>query len=382
MTNRKSLKDNKRWVVKVGSALLTNDGQGLNHSLISGLAAQIAFLREHGVEVILVSSGAVAAGMSRLGMVSRPEKVNELQATAAVGQAFLVRQYEQAFKPFAINIAQVLLTHADIANRQRYLNAKRTLSTLLDLGVLSVVNENDTVATDEICFGDNDSLGALVANLVEADVLVILTDQNGLYTADPRRNDDAKLLSEVTAGDETLVAMASGGSAVGRGGMVTKLSAATTASRSGASTIIAHGQEPEVLRRLYEGEALGTLLVASDRLASKKQWMAGQMRIAGSVTVDDGAAKVLHNSGKSLLAVGVLGVTGSFERGELISCVTQAGVEIARGLSNYSAAEVHKIKGRSSELIAELLGYGGDDELIHPDNLVILAQRGSLNENH
>lgn len=372
MSDRAGIKAKKRWVVKVGSALLTNDGEGLHRDTVVSLAEQIAFLRDQDTEVILVSSGSVAAGVSQLGMTTRPSKLNDLQAAAAVGQASLVRHYEDAFQPFGINTAQVLLTHSDIANRARYLNAKSTLMRLLKLGVLTIVNENDTVATDEICFGDNDSLGSLVANLVEADLLVILTDQNGLYTADPRSNPDAQLLSEVRANDETLMGMATGGTSIGRGGMVTKLSAAQIASRSGASTIIANGREPQILERLYNGETLGTLLLASDRVASKKQWMAGQMRIAGKVMVDAGAEKVLMQLGRSLLPVGVTLVEGEFKRGELISCVNQADVEIARGLSNYSAEEVEVLKGQPSEKIAELLKYSGDHELIHRDNLVLL----------
>ena len=372
MTVRQSLKDKKRWVVKIGSALLTNDGEGLSKSMIECLAKEIAFLRDKGIEVILVSSGSVAAGFSQLGMTSRPEKVNELQAAAAVGQASLVRHYEEAFKPFDIPIAQVLLTHADIANRERYLNAQSALTKLLELGVLSVVNENDTVATEEICFGDNDNLAALVANLVGAQVLVILTDQDGLYTADPRSNPDATLLNEVDANDESLLAMASGGSSVGRGGMVTKLTAAQTASLSGASTVIASGREPDVLSKLYQGEQLGTLLRSQNRLASKKQWVAGQMKVAGSVVIDDGAEKVLLQSGSSLLTIGVLSAKGEFQRGQVISCINSKGVEVARGLSNYSASDVDKIKGKPSSEIFNLLGYGGDSELIHRDNLVVI----------
>ena len=372
MTVRESLKSHKRWVVKVGSALLTNDGQGLCKSVIKNLAEQIAFLRKQGIEVVLVSSGSVAAGVSQLGMIERPTKVNELQAAAAVGQASLVRHYEDAFHPYGISIAQVLLTHADIANRERYLNAQSTLTTLLSLGMLSVVNENDTVATDEICFGDNDNLAALVANLVGAEVLVILTDQNGLYTADPRTNPDAELLHEVDANDESLKVMASGGSSVGRGGMITKLTAAQTASLSGASTVIAYGRESNILESVYNGDQIGTLLVAHNRLTSKKQWMAGQMKVSGAVTVDDGAAKILKQPGKSLLMVGVTGVNGDFQRGELVRCLDSEGVEIARGLSNYSSDEIDKVKGKPSDELFELLGYGGDGELIHCDNLVVI----------
>jgi len=372
MIKRSTIKQCQRWIVKVGSSLLTDNGKGLNHAFIGELAAQIAWLREQGVEVILVSSGSVAAGVSKLSMPNRPDRVNELQAVAAVGQALLVRSYEEVFKPLGITIAQVLLTHADIANRERYLNAKSTLSQLLEYGVLTVVNENDTVATDEICFGDNDNLGALVANIVNADLLVILTDQNGLFTGDPRHDPHAELLSSVKAGDERLMTMASGSGTFGRGGMATKLTAARSASHSGASTIIASGRETEILKRLYAGDDLGTLLVASDRLASKKQWMAGQMRIAGTLVVDDGAAEVLQTSGRSLLPVGVIEVQGEFKRGELLSCVNADGAEVARGLSNYHSQEADKIKGAASKQIPELLGYGGDDELIHRDNLVVL----------
>lgn len=372
MSIRSTIKNKRRWVIKVGSALLTNDGEGLHRATIINLADQIAFLRYQGIEVVLVSSGSVAAGVSQLGMGSRPTRLNDLQAAAAVGQASLVRQYEQAFQPFNINIAQVLLTHADIANRERYLNAKSTLMRLIELGVLTVINENDTVSTEEICFGDNDSLGALVANLVEAELLVILTDQNGLYTADPRSNPDAKLLHEVSASDESLMPMASGGTSLGRGGMVTKLSAAHIASRSGADTLIANGREAGILQRLYKGEILGTLLKASERLSSKKQWMAGHMRIAGKLTIDDGAAAVLQQSGSSLLPVGLKAVEGDFKRGELVSCVSLSGAEVARGLCNYSAAEARSISGLSSEEIAAKLGYSGDHELIHRNNLVLI----------
>ncbi|MGK0375945.1 MAG: glutamate 5-kinase [Arenicella sp.] len=372
MSDRSSIKNNKRWVVKVGSALLTNDGEGLHRATITNLAEQIAYLRDKGIEVILVSSGSVAAGVSQLGMKARPSRVDELQAAAAVGQASLVRHYEEAFQPFSIQTAQVLLTHSDIANRERYLNARSTLLRLLELDVLTIVNENDTVATDEICFGDNDSLGSLVANLVGADLLVILTDQNGLYTADPRFNPDASLLHEASANDESLVAMATGGTSLGRGGMLTKLSAAQIASRSGASTLIANGRESQVLERLYQGEVLGTLLTASDRVPSKKQWMAGQMKIKGKVVIDDGAERVLQQSGKSLLPVGVISVVGDFMRGELISCVNQRGDEIARGLSSYSAEHARMIMGKGSESIRQLLPFAPDDELIHRDNLVLL----------
>ncbi|MEM7359499.1 MAG: glutamate 5-kinase [Pseudomonadota bacterium] len=370
--SRESIKDKQRWVVKVGSALLTNDGEGLNKDLIKQLATQISLLREQGHEVILVSSGAVAAGVKHLEMAQRPERVNELQAAAAVGQALLVREYEHAFAPDGINIAQVLLTHADIANRGRYLNAKNTLSKLLELGVMTVVNENDTVATEEICFGDNDNLAALVANLVDADLLVILTDQDGLFTADPRSDASVELISQADADDDSLKAMASGSASLGRGGMVTKLTAAQSASRCGASTIIANGRVADILLQLREGADYGTLLLAKRRLASRKQWMAGQMRISGTLTIDAGATRVLKNGGSSLLPVGVTAVSGNFNRGELLSCVDPSGAEVARGLSNYSSTEASLLIGKSSDLIGEILGYHGDDEMIHRDNLVLL----------
>ncbi len=372
MTARDLIKEKKRWVVKVGSALLTNDGQGLHVELIGQLAQQISFLRQRGIEVLLVSSGAVAAGMAQLGMPKRPEQVDALQAAAAVGQVTLIRQYEQAFKDYGIKTAQVLLTHSDIANRARYLNAKSTLTKLLELGVLTVVNENDTVATEEICFGDNDNLAALVANITDADLMVILTDQDGLYTSDPRLNSQAQLLSEVQADDEALLPMASGASTLGRGGMVTKLTAAQSAARSGASTVIANGRIEQVLERIFEGENLGTLLLAKQRIKSKKQWVAGQMRIQGTVVLDDGAVKVIKQDGSSLLVVGVVDVRGSFDRGELLSCIDCSGKEIARGLSNYNAEETGKLLGKSSGQIAEMLGYKVADELIHRDNLVVL----------
>lgn len=375
MGSRASVKGYKRWVVKVGSALLTNDGEGLQAKAIVSLAEQIAFLNERGVELILVSSGSVAAGVSQLGMAARPERMDHLQAAAAVGQASLIRHYEDAFRPFGINIAQVLLTHADIANRERYLNARGTLNKLLDLGVITVVNENDSVATEEIAFGDNDNLGALVANLIDADLLLILTDQDGLYTADPRTSPEAELLHQVEAQDSRLLSMAGDGSGVGsgvgRGGMQTKLLAAQTASLSGAATIIANGREPDIIKRLFEGDTVGTLLTPSSRVTSRKQWMAGQMKISGTVSIDDGACRVLQQSGKSLLAVGVTAVSGDFKRGELISCITADGKEIARGLSNYDADETIKIMGKASQRIVELLGYGSHDELIHRDNLVL-----------
>ncbi len=369
--DRAVLSQCRRWVVKVGSALLTDDGRGLNKEFVNNLVSQLISLRQEGIELVLVSSGSVAAGVSQLELPERPTQINELQAAAAVGQASLVRQYQDLFGSHKVTIAQVLLTHADIANRERYLNARSTMLTLLELGAVPIINENDTVATEEICFGDNDSLGALVANLVDAEVLVILTDQQGLYTADPRTDPAAELIRSAEADDESLTTLASGGSSVGRGGMVTKLSAARIASRSGAHTVIASGREHNVLSKIFSGDDVGTLLTAKMRVASRKQWVAGQMKLAGSVVLDDGAVEVLTSAGKSLLPVGVTAVKGDFARGSLISCVDQTGGEIARGLSNYSASEIAKIKGQSSERILDLLGYGGESELIHRDNMVL-----------
>ena len=369
---RSELKNYKRWVIKVGSALLTDNGKGLNLAFVEQLAEQIAFLREQEIEVILVSSGSVAAGLSQLGLDTRPQKINQLQAAAAVGQAALVQSYEQAFQPLSIGIAQVLLTHADIANRERYLNARSTLLTLLEYGQLVIINENDTVATEEICFGDNDSLAALVVNLIDAELLVILTDQQGLFTADPRIDAQAKLIQTARADDSSLMDMASGGSSVGRGGMVTKLTAAQIASKSGAHTVIASGRELNLLVRVYAGENLGTMLTSSARMASRKQWMAGQMKVAGAFTLDEGAVNVLCSAGKSLLPVGVTEIQGEFTRGACVKCVSPDGKEVARGLSNYSSDEARLIAGKSSAEAIALLGYGGESELIHRDNMVLV----------
>lgn len=374
MINREQLKQTRRWVVKIGSALLTNDGRGLNHEGIDGWVDQIAGLRREGVEVVLVSSGAVAEGMSRLGWNKRPSAMHELQAAAAIGQMGLVQAYESRFKRHGLHTAQILLTHDDLANRNRYLNARSTLRTLIDLGVVPVVNENDTVVTEEIRFGDNDTLGALVANLVEADLLVILTDQLGMYDKDPRRNADAQLLPEGRAGDPALVEMAGGSAgALGRGGMQTKVRAARFAARSGAATVIVGGRQERVLERVRSGERIGTLLLPDcEPLAARKQWLAGHLQMRGQLVLDDGAVRVLKEEGRSLLAVGVKAVGGEFGRGEMVSCVDERGREVARGLINYSSAETDLIKGVPSRRIEEILGYVDEPELIHRDNLVLL----------
>ena len=361
-------------VVKVGSSLVTNDGRGLDGGAIAGWAAQVAELRRMGRKVVLVSSGAIAEGMQRLGWTRRPHAMHELQAAAAVGQMGLVQCYESAFRGHGLHTAQVLLTHADLADRQRYLNARSTLRGLLALGVVPVINENDTVVTDEIKLGDNDTLGALVANLIEADALVILTDQAGLYEADPRKNPQAKFIETIEANDEKLEAMAGGtGSALARGGMLTKVQAAKRAARSGAHTVIASGREPEVLVRLARGERIGTLLTAGTvPLAARKQWLADHLSVSGRLRLDAGAARALTRDGKSLLPIGVVEVSGDFERGAVVGCLDPHGREVARGLVNYSAGETRKIMRRPSAEIEGLLGYVDAPELIHRDNLVLL----------
>ncbi|MBL8484514.1 MAG: glutamate 5-kinase [Rhodocyclaceae bacterium] len=359
-------------VVKVGSALVTNDGAGLDPAALEEWARQIAALHAQGRQVLLVSSGAVASGMQRLGWRVRPSSMHQLQAAAAVGQMGLAQAYERAFSGHGLKTAQILLTHEDLADRTRYLNARSTLATLLGLGVVPVINENDTVVYDEIKLGDNDTLGALVANLIEADCLVILTDQSGLYTADPRKDPAASLVSEGEALDERYPAMAGGaGSGISKGGMLTKIRAAQRAARSGAHTVIASGREPDVLLRLARGEPLGTLLYASSsRLAARKQWLADHLQLAGRLALDAGAVRALQE-GKSLLPVGVTQVAGDFSRGACVACDAPDGKEIARGLINYSATEARRIARRGSNEIESILGYVDERELIHRDNLVL-----------
>ena len=366
-------RDAKRWVIKIGSALLTNDGAGLDRQAIDGWVEQIAQLLAKGNEVVLVSSGAIAEGIVRLGWTTRPESIHELQAAAAVGQMGLIQANESSFKRYDRHTAQILLDHDDLASRQRYLNARGALQTLIGLNVVPIVNENDTVVTDEIRFGDNDSLAALVANLIDADMLVILTDKDGLYDANPDNNPNAQLFSEAMADDSSLDALAGGSSgSLGRGGMITKLQAARLAARSGCSTVIAGGRNQQILHQVAAGENVGTLLSASQKpLAARKQWLAGQLQVKGKLILDAGAVKVLTEQGRSLLAVGVSAVQGKFTRGELVSCMDSHGVEIARGLVNYNSDEANRIKGQSTEAIPKILGYRDDDELIHRDNLVI-----------
>ena len=375
------LRDARRIVVKVGSSLVTNEGRGLDEVAIEEWCRQLAALvRGQGGEpreVIMVSSGAIAEGMKRLGWSSRPGEIHELQAAAAVGQMGLAQMYETKLREQSMGSAQVLLTHADLADRERYLNARSTLLTLLRLGVVPVINENDTVVTDEIKFGDNDTLGALVANLVEADALVILTDQKGLYTADPRRDPQAQFVHEAQAGDAALEAMAGGaGSSIGKGGMITKILAAKRAAGSGASTVIAWGREPDVLLRLARGESIGTLLVAqTQKNQARKQWMVDHLQLRGSVTVDAGAAAKLREDGKSLLPIGMVAVEGDFVRGDVIAVRDAGGTEIARGLANYASAEARLLCRKPSAEFERLLGYAAEPEMVHRDNMVVLGAR-------
>ncbi|MDM8560991.1 glutamate 5-kinase [Thiotrichales bacterium HSG14] len=374
MNIRQKIGKYKRWVIKIGSALLTDEGRGLDKSAIKNWVAQIANLYQHNVELVLVSSGAVAEGMIRLKWKHRPHALYKLQAAAAVGQMGMVQTYESFFQQHGLHTAQILLTHEDLVNRQRYLNARSTLRTLISLGVIPVVNENDTVTTEEIRFGDNDTLAGLVANLIEADLLVILTDQEGLYEHDPRIEPTATLIEEGYAGDPRLEAMAGEtGGVLGRGGMLTKLRAATHAARSGTATLIASGKEPDVLLRIATGDKLGTLLLpAQAPLAARKQWLASHLKIRGRLYLDEGAVKVLRHFGKSLLAIGVIHAEGEFIRGEIVVCVSPNGQEIAYGLVNYNADETQKILGVPTDKIEEILGYVDEPELIHRDNLVLV----------
>jgi len=368
-----TLREARRIVVKVGSSLVTNEGRGLDETAIGEWSRQLAALAGEGREVIMVSSGAIAEGMKRLGWTARPHELNELQAAAAVGQMGLAQMYETKLREQGLRSAQVLLTHADLADRERYLNARSTLVTLLALDVVPVINENDTVVNDEIKFGDNDTLGALVANLVEADLLVILTDQKGLYSADPRKDPQARFIQEARAGDAALEQMAGGaGSSLGKGGMITKVLAAARAARSGASTVIAWGREPDCLLRLARGEIIGTLLVApTQKSQARKRWMADHLQLRGSVTVDPGAAAKLRSEGKSLLPIGMTAVDGDFARGDVIAVRDPAGQEIARGLANYASAEARMLCRKPSAEIEKLLGYMAEPEMIHRTNLVV-----------
>ncbi|VAW43816.1 Glutamate 5-kinase / RNA-binding C-terminal domain PUA [hydrothermal vent metagenome] len=371
--NRSELKKTKRWVIKIGSALLTDDGKGLNTKALSCWVAQMATLKKQGIEIVLVSSGSIAEGMTRLGWATRPTALNELQAAASVGQMGLVQAYESQFSAFDLHTAQILMTHDDLSNRERYLNVKSTIQTLLKYGVVPIINENDTVVTDEICFGDNDTLAALTANLISADVLVILTDQKGLYTDNPRENPDASLIDEVHVSSRDIESMASSeGGRLGKGGMYTKVMAAKRAARSGTATLIASGNEDNILPKLFNGEVFGTLLIPDlEPLTAHQQWLAGHLQAKGTFVLDDGTATMLRRTGRSLLPVGVVSQRGNFSRGEMVVCYDGSGQEVARGLVNYSSDETIKLLGKSSDQIEPILGYVVEDSLIHCDNMVI-----------
>ena len=373
--NRNKIAQARRWVIKVGSSLLTNNDRGLDVALISTWVRQIALLRGEGVECVLVSSGAVSQGMMRLGWSTRPRALHELQAAAAIGQMGLIQTYESSFQRFDLHTAQVLLTHDDLSDRRRYLNARSTLRTLLSLGVIPVINENDTVADEELRFGDNDTLAGLVANLIEAELLVLLTDQPGMYDLDPSRHAGATLIREAKAGDPVLEQQAAAGG-VGRwgsGGMLTKVMAAKRAARSGTATVIAGGREEEVLLAIRRGEETGTLIIPVQApLAARKQWLAGQLKVRGALVLDDGAVRVITEQGRSLLPVGVASLSGQFGRGDLVACYSPDGREIARGLVNYGAQDAGRIIGQPTDRIEELLGYVDEPEIIHRDNLALL----------
>ncbi len=372
-TGRDLLRQARLWVVKIGSALLTRGATGIDRGAIADWCGQIAALHAQGHRIALVTSGAVAEGCRRLGLTSRPRSIHMLQAAAATGQMGLVEAYEQGFKRFSLGTAMVLLTHEDLADRRRYLNACATLRTLLDMGVVPVINENDSVATDEIRFGDNDTLSALAAAALCADALVLLTDQSGLHEHDPRLVPDAPLVPEAAADDARLDAFVGGGGLVGRGGMVTKLEAARLAAHAGTQTVIAHGAAPKVLARISAGERLGTLLRSTVApLVARKRWIAGQLRPKGEIAVDDGAVAALRERGVSVLAVGVVRVEGEFNRGDVVRVTDAAGAEVGKGLVNYSGAETRRLAGRGSAEIEAVLGYVDEEELIHRDNLVVL----------
>ena len=373
MSRRQLLTTAKRIVIKIGSALLTNDGQGLDKPAITGWVSQIAALRQQGLEVVLVSSGSVAEGMTRLGWKKRPENLHELQAAAAVGQMGLVQTYEVEFQRYGYHTAQILLVHDDLSNRKRYLNARNTLQTLISLGVVPIVNENDTVANDELRFGDNDTLAAIVANIIDADALIILTDQPGMFDADPRQNPAAQLIHEASAESPELMAMAGGGGALGRGGMTTKVRAAQLAARSGTDTVIVGGRIEQVIARLMAGEELGTLLISEQQpLEARKLWLAGLMQSKGRLVLDDGAVAALRKGGVSLLPVGISQVEGSFSVGDMVLCADAQGRQVAKGLVNYNADELQRVRGLSSRQLSERLGYQAEPEVIHCDNMVLL----------
>ncbi len=370
---KKRIKTSQRWVIKIGSALITDNGCGLKHNVLDNWVNQITILNKRGIDVVIVSSGAVAEGLTRLGWRDRPNTVSKLQAAAAVGQMGLIQAYEVCFQKYNKQTAQVLLTHDDIADRGRYLNARTSLNTLLDLNVVPIVNENDTVATDEIRFGDNDTLAGLVANLIDAELLILLTDQKGLYTSDPRKDKSAKFIEKAEANDINLISYAGESNTQGRGGMHTKLKAASIASKSNTDTIIASGNDKLTLIKIADGNLVGTLLTTpKETLSARKQWLANQSHVKGTIMIDKGAVEALESGGKSLLPIGVKSISGEFKHGEIVSCLDENGKEIARGLSNYNSTQARLIIGKSSKDIYKLLDCSGEDEIIHRDNMILL----------
>jgi len=371
---KKTLGKTRRIVVKVGSSILASVEKGLHREVFSHLAKEISDIKRKGYEIVLVSSGAIAAGMEKLGYRARPQSITQKQATAAVGQGRLMKIYEDHFSRYQQIVAQILLTHDDLSHRRRFLNARNTLLALLGLGIIPIINENDTVVVDEIKFGDNDNLSALIANLIEADLLVILTDMEGLCDADPRYHPQAHCISLVEDIDMDIGArIGDAGGPWNVGGMISKIQAARKASRSGIPTVIACGTKEGVLHQILRGKEIGTLILPKEEaLSSRKRWIAFNLKPKGDVVVDEGAKRAIVQKGKSLLPSGIVRIRGAFDRGDPVSCLGPKGKEFARGLVNYSAAELEKIKGLRTDHIERALGYKYSDEIIHRDDLVVL----------
>ena len=375
MMNKFNFTKAKKIIIKLGSSIITNDGKGIDEAFLSNFAADISLLAKK-MQVVIVSSGAIAAGLKKLGISRRPSELSELQAAAAVGQMDLIRSFEKEFSKVSMICAQVLLTHDDLSDRKRYLNARSTLNNLLEKNVIPIINENDTVSNEEIKFGDNDNLAALTANLLEADYLILLTDQDGLYSDDPRKNSNVTLLSRISVNDKKLDEVAKATtSSVGRGGMYTKILAARRASLSGTHTIIANGKNRKVFSNLLNDSVSGTFIQSEERqLDARKKWLAGQLKSKGTLIIDDGATNAIVNSGKSLLSVGITDVKGKFDRGDLVQCISSSGQEVAKGLINYSSSEVGKVLGQPSDKMESLLGYVNESSVIHRNNLVVLKK--------
>ncbi len=365
----------KRMVIKVGSSILASPDRGLNHEVFSRLTKEISELKRQGYEIVMVSSGAIAAGMEKLGYKVRPQSITQKQATAAVGQSRLMNIYETYFSKHQQMVAQILLTHDDLSHRKRFINARNTLLTLLELGIIPIINENDTVVVDEIKFGDNDNLSALITNLIEADLLIILTNIDGIYDSDPRHHPEAKPIPLIEDVDSSRIKEISpkASTPMSVGGMMSKIEAAQKASRFGVPTLVACGTNPGVLHQILKGKEVGTLILPKGSpLSSRKYWIAFTLKPKGEVIVDDGAKKAIVQMGKSLLPSGIVRVSGSFDRGDSVSCLGLRGKEFARGLVNYSHSELEKIKGLQTKQIEKVLGYKYSDEVIHRDDLVVI----------